>query len=151
MGHTLATDSAREAEQEQRADEERGEAEHDDHAPVVNVGRVPREQREAEERQELRQSDQAEVEHTAGEVIYLPADGDHHHLRRDGREEPRKKKEGEIAFPENRESAGRGSSRQTRAARRELTDRERSRKRDRPDAGRAASGTCGPTRLGPSR
>ena len=56
---------------------------------VIAIGRMPGKQGQAQERQELRQTDQAQIEHPAGQVIDLPAHRDDFYLlQRDGAQEP---------------------------------------------------------------
>ena len=108
----------------------------------MDVGRVSREQRETQERQELRESDEPQIEHAAGEVIHLPADGDHHHLDRDLREKPCDQVESEIAFWNTANPAvaeGRVKRAEPRA---DSQPQGTQAKGDRRDGGPTASGTC---------
>jgi hypothetical protein len=81
------------------------QAQQDDDAAVVLVGDMTREQNQQQKRQELGKTDQAQIEHAAGKVIDLPADGHDDHLRGNGGTEPRAEIQGEIAILEHRESA----------------------------------------------
>ena len=61
------------------------------------IGELTRRQREERQRDELGQSDEAEVEGPVADRVDLPADRDHHHLRREAVREQRR--------PEQREAA----------------------------------------------
>jgi hypothetical protein len=58
-------------------------------APVVAVGDMPGVQHEQHSREELHQAHQAQVEHVAGQLVHMPADGHGEHLEAAGGADPR--------------------------------------------------------------
>ncbi|MNP07721.1 hypothetical protein D3C76_997600 [compost metagenome] len=59
-----------------------------DLAPVVAIGDMPGVQHEQHARRELHEPDQAQVEHVAGQLVEVPADGHGEHLKTAGGENP---------------------------------------------------------------
>ncbi|MOA50267.1 hypothetical protein D3C78_1732610 [compost metagenome] len=65
-----------------------GLADRRDLAPVIAVGDVPCVQHEQYARGELDQADQTQVEHVAGQLVQVPADGHGEHLEAAGGKYP---------------------------------------------------------------
>jgi hypothetical protein len=83
----------------------RAQAHQDDEASIDLVGNMPRKQGQQQKWQELGKTDEAEIEHAAGDVIHLPAHGHDDHLGGDGGAKPRAQKQREVAIHEHREAA----------------------------------------------
>jgi len=66
-------------------------------APIIAVGHMPGVQHEQHAGNEFHQADQAQVQHVAGQLIEVPADGHSEHLEAAGGEDPRQPERDERA------------------------------------------------------
>ena len=68
---------------------------------IVAVSDMADEHGEHQHRAELREAEQAEIERAAGQLIELPADRHHQHVKRQDRSDPAEPVEREGAMPEH--------------------------------------------------